>query len=99
MSGASTNTGSNGLQYPVPPLSGSNTRQGYDDPRRRHGQQGHSAKPGSEAIVSPVPTISNTGQYQKPYYQVQAGQNGSTNTNSQQGATGTSNIMPRMGGR
>jgi len=32
-----------GLQYPVPPLSGSNTRREYDDPPRRHGQQGHSA--------------------------------------------------------
>ncbi|KAG2583247.1 hypothetical protein PVAP13_6KG152600 [Panicum virgatum] len=98
MSAASTNTGSNGLQYPVPPLSGSNTRREYDDPPRRHGQQGHSASPASEALVNPVPTIVTTGQYQKPYYHVQAGQNGSTNPNSRQ-ATGTSSRMPWMGGR
>jgi len=41
--------------------------------------------PASEALVNPVPTIVTSGQYQKPYYHVQAGQNGSTNPNSRQG--------------
>ncbi|RCV30770.1 hypothetical protein SETIT_6G122000v2 [Setaria italica] len=96
MSGASTNTGSNGLHHPVPPQGGSQTRPEYIP--RPHGENAPSSAPGYNGIINHVPTTGTTGHYQAPYNnQVQAGQNGSTNRNIQAG--GMSSTVPAMGRR